>query len=65
MWHESRDEMLEMFKSIFRMDLDQCARKAAKDTLRSASAKNNYYDFESELNEILVKWEEDGSRRSW
>jgi len=44
MWHESKEEMIEMFKSILRLDLDQCTRRVAKDTL---GKKSNYYNFTS------------------
>lgn len=47
MWHESSEEMLEMFKSILRMDLDQAAHKIAKESFNTATARNNYYKFES------------------
>lgn len=31
LWHESKGEMIQILKSIMRMDIDQSARKKAKD----------------------------------
>ncbi len=45
MWHETRDEMMEMLKSILRMDEDQCARRVAQKYLRVVDP--DYYEFES------------------
>lgn len=47
MWHETRDEMMEMLKSILRMDEDQCARRVAQKYLRVVDP--DYYEFESML----------------
>lgn len=45
MWHETRSEMMEMLKSIFRMDEDQSARRVAQKYLKVVDA--DYYEFES------------------
>lgn len=45
MWHETQSEMLEMLKSIFRMDEDQSARRVAQKYLKVVDA--DYYEFES------------------
>ena len=45
MWHETKDEMMEMIKSLFRMDEDQSARRVAQKWLRKVDP--NYYEFES------------------
>ena len=46
MWHETKDEMMEMLKSLFRMDEDQSARRVAQKYLKVVDA--DYYEFESE-----------------
>ena len=48
MWHETKDEMMEMLKSLFRMDEDQSARRVAQKYLKVVDA--DYYEFESECN---------------
>lgn len=45
MWHETHEEMMEMLKSILRMDEDQCARRVAQKYLRVVDP--DYYEFES------------------
>ncbi|XP_054284217.1 chitin synthase chs-2-like isoform X1 [Macrosteles quadrilineatus] len=47
MWHETRDEMMEMLKSIMRLDEDQCARRVAQKYLRVVDP--DYYEFETHL----------------
>lgn len=47
MWHETRDEMMEFLKSIFRMDEDQSARRLAKKYFKTDDP--DYYEFESKL----------------
>ena len=34
MWHENKDEMIEMLKSIFRIDLDYSARRLSQKYLQ-------------------------------
>lgn len=46
MWHETKEEMIEMLKSIFRMDFDQCARRIARKMFEYNDP--GYYEFESE-----------------
>jgi chitin synthase len=47
MWHETKEEMMEILKSIFRMDEDQSARRVAQQWLQVVDP--DYYEFESEL----------------
>jgi len=47
MWHETQGEMLEMLKSIFRMDEDQSARRVAQKYLKVVDA--DYYEFETHI----------------
>lgn len=51
MWHETKEEMIEFLKSIFRLDEDQCARRIAQKYLRVVDP--DYYEFESEILIIL------------
>lgn len=44
MWHETKDEMVQMLKSLFRLDEDQCAKKNAKQYIDSKIP--DYYEFE-------------------
>ncbi|KAF8790062.1 Chitin synthase chs-2 like protein [Argiope bruennichi] len=44
MWHETTEEMLQMLKSVIRMDEDQCARRNAQKYLRIVDP--DYYEFE-------------------
>ncbi|XP_028966914.1 chitin synthase chs-2 [Galendromus occidentalis] len=44
MWHETTDEMVQLLKSIMRMDEDQCARRIAQKYLRIVDP--DYYEFE-------------------
>ena len=48
MWHENVDEMIQMLKSIFRMDIDQSARRQAKQYL--SVTLDDYYECESKSN---------------
>ncbi|ODM95932.1 Chitin synthase 6 [Orchesella cincta] len=47
MWHETKDEMMEMLKSIFRMDEDQCARRVALKYFEVVDP--GYYEFETHI----------------
>lgn len=52
MWHETKDEMMELVKSILRLDEDQCARRVAQKYLRVVDP--DYYEYESELPKYLL-----------
>lgn len=51
MWHETKEEMVEFLKSIFRMDEDQCAHRILRNYLHYNLP--NYYKFESEFNKAM------------
>jgi chitin synthase len=48
MWHETAEEMIQMLKSVFRMDEDQSARRNAQKYLKIVDP--DYYEFEGILN---------------
>eukprot|EP00092_Neocalanus_flemingeri_P023256 GFUD01025217.1.p1 GENE.GFUD01025217.1~~GFUD01025217.1.p1 ORF type:complete len:1610 (-),score=293.97 GFUD01025217.1:361-5190(-) len=62
MWHETKSEMLEMMKSLFRMDEDQSARRVAQKYLKVVDP--DYYEFEThiyfddafELSDVCDDW---------
>lgn len=47
MWHENEEEMMEMLKSILRMDEDQSARRVAQKYLKIVDL--DYYEFETHI----------------
>jgi chitin synthase len=47
MWHETPEEMMQMLKSIFRMDSDQAARRLAQKYLDIVDP--DYYEFEGDF----------------
>jgi len=47
MWHETKSEMMEMMKSLFRMDEDQSARRVAQKYLKVVDP--DYYEFETHI----------------
>ena len=48
MWHETRQEMVQLLKSVFRLDADQMARWLAMMVYRHEDP--DYYDFEGVCN---------------
>lgn len=48
MWHETRPEMLEMLKSLLRLDNDQCLKLSAKKCVNDPEAEANFYTYEGE-----------------
>ncbi|XP_021367706.1 uncharacterized protein LOC110459670 isoform X2 [Mizuhopecten yessoensis] len=49
MWHESRQEMVQLLKSLFRMDKDQYLRKKAVNMFGVEQADVKYYEFEPHI----------------
>nr|AHX26709.1 chitin synthase [Platynereis dumerilii] len=45
LWHETDQEMKQLLKSIFRMDMEQCARKLA--LTKFGLGESDYYEFET------------------
>ncbi|KAH9426858.1 chitin synthase I [Dermatophagoides pteronyssinus] len=48
-WHETADELLQMLKSIMRMDKDQCCRSLAVNYLGVKKRDVDFYRFETHL----------------
>jgi hypothetical protein len=48
MWHEVRREMLQLFKSLFRIDFDVYTRKMAVKKFKAEEEFSDIYDPESE-----------------
>ncbi|KAL4229437.1 chitin synthase I [Mactra antiquata] len=47
MWHETKYEMIQLMKSIYRMDRDQCIRKTAEELF--GKEDKDFYDFEAHV----------------
>ncbi|XP_053409096.1 uncharacterized protein LOC123560719 isoform X2 [Mercenaria mercenaria] len=47
MWHETKYEMLQLMKSLFRMDRDQCIRRHAEEVFQKED--KDFYDFEAHI----------------
>ncbi|KZC15104.1 Chitin synthase 8, partial [Dufourea novaeangliae] len=47
MWHETKEEMMELIGSILRLDKDQCAMKATQDYYNISI--NDYYELETHI----------------
>lgn len=52
MWHETRQEMVQLLKSVFRMDADQMARWLAMMVYHYDDP--DYYDFEGLYDSVLL-----------
>ena len=48
MWHEDRDEMLQMLKAVMRLDFDQGTRRIAKENWIGEGDQSQYYELEGE-----------------
>ncbi|OTF70621.1 hypothetical protein BLA29_000372 [Euroglyphus maynei] len=48
-WHETADELLQMLKSIMRVDKDQCLRSLAVNCLQVKKRDIDFYQFETHL----------------
>ncbi|WAR10593.1 CHS2-like protein [Mya arenaria] len=47
MWHETENEMIQLLKSVFRMDEDQCTRRHAQFLMNRRDP--DYYEFEGHI----------------
>ena len=66
MWHENKNEMMEMVKSLFRMDKDQSGRR--ENGQYSSVVDPDFYEFESHIffdDAFEVSKEEEGGRKDW
>ncbi|CAG2165707.1 unnamed protein product, partial [Oppiella nova] len=46
MWHESKEEMIQMLKAVMRLDEDQCTRKNAQNFFELSPVITDYYEIE-------------------
>ncbi|CAG2101348.1 unnamed protein product [Medioppia subpectinata] len=46
MWHEDRNEMVQMLKAVMRLDADQCARRQAHQFFNIHPSLTDYYEIE-------------------
>ena len=47
MWHENKEEMIQMLKAVMRLDADQCARRQAQQFFNLHPSLTDYYEIES------------------
>ena len=52
MWHENPEEMMEMLKSLYRMDLDQCTKRIQINN--TGKMDSDYYEFECKAEFICL-----------
>ena len=46
MWHENKEEMIQMLKAVMRLDADQCARRQAQQFFNLHPSLTDYYEIE-------------------
>lgn len=49
MWHETAEEMMQMLKSVMRVDADQCARRQAQEWFNLHPSLTDYYEVEGRV----------------